>query len=748
MNDKIQNSIVDVSSDRITVITANRPINKNALPSDKDSGIKTASGGLPATVEAQTRAVPDLEAFKAILTDVSEDENKCFILGYQPDTEPGEVYTLANTRYLAELLKIGYLDVKPGFYEIDGKRYITRTKLNFSPSSWTLLDYDTPPGIPQELLYTSPNEWLEAMNELIPYFSKVGKVLLPSTSSRLTRNGKDNVKIGWHAYVQVNDAADLPRFGNHLLLHSLTTPYGFMRPIYKKGTTEVITERKWSIFDPCVFSPERLVFDGKPKAWLDVEVKPAEITMLPGNRLDTRLIEVTGSQVDKIATKFGGRVTRTDQRDSRGKLWQSFGSINNTDLKFDTKIIVRNGEATLVELLAEMKAKRAKKVRVQAVFRPDSISWAAFVGLHEDGTPFVYDCGTATKYVLNDVEQAKLVGSNCLQADLLEFRIDEKDVEDIKEAEMLYENAIPRGRLVALVGPPGCGKTTVVQYIAANVTDEVFYIHMDASPDDVKGAERRAREGGYHLIAPDYKNGGSAERVRELLEIHSQRDQDLTGTVFVIDTMKKIMTPGNKQDAARMLSVLRKLNAKNATIILLGHTNKYPDEHGWWVYEGVGDVRSDVDCLLLLYPHRTDETSALVSLYGLDQGWDLAKHRFQFRPVTFHIDLGDDRKITLQPEWVDTREICSLGQKVNHELDGLTAIYDFLCCKANGATQTEIVNAMRELPDGLSMSRTKVRRLLTTFERTHWNANKHGANNATLYVAVENAMLPQEKDGV
>jgi hypothetical protein len=41
----------------------------------------------------------------------------------------------------------------------------------------------------------------------------------------------------------------------------------------------------------------------------------------------------------------------------------------------------------------EFWASKEKKVRCQAVFRPESTSWAAFLKKNDDGMPYLFDCG-------------------------------------------------------------------------------------------------------------------------------------------------------------------------------------------------------------------------------------------------------------------------------------------------------------------------------------------------------------------
>ena len=96
-------------------------------------------------------------------------------------------------------------------------------------------------------------------------------------------------------------------------------------------------------------------------------------------------------------------------------------------------------------------------------------------------------------------------------------------------------------------------------------------------------------------------------------------DADLSDTTFVIDTLKKITNVINKQSASTALKMLRALTGRGATVILLGHCNKYKDEHKYPVYEGTGDVRSDVDELALLHGMTRDYGVVTTSLYWKEQ---------------------------------------------------------------------------------------------------------------------------------
>jgi RecA/RadA recombinase len=312
---------------------------------------------------------------------------------------------------------------------------------------------------------------------------------------------------------------------------------------------------------------------------------------------------------------------------------------------------------------------------------------------------------------------------------LMRHHLTYEEASNFKEDECLYRRLIPEGRVVALVGPPGAGKTTLLQHLCGEFDAEVFYIHMDGSPSDMKHAARMAHEGGYSLIAPDYKGCGTAKNIYDELDLASRREQSLAGMVFIIDTLKKLYEVNSKRDAKEMFGIFRRLSAKGATIILLGHTTKYRDRDGWWVYEGTSDIKADSDCLLLIDRYHLNEESIVVSLYGEHQGWEHAKHRFMFKPESFLMDMSDDRKIIRQPDWVDTHKMYVDKSTEHREADAIVLIHHFLGQQSEGASQKRIVEAVQSQ----GVSRRKTRQLLKQFQDKFWKASKGAVNNAIIY---------------
>ncbi|WP_299591707.1 hypothetical protein [uncultured Microbulbifer sp.] len=248
---------------RITLVCSRYALNKRV--SRKPCGTLEKHPPLPlADGKAATLEVPTPAAFGAVLRDAGTDPNAILIGGYADRPS----FRLVSQKKLA---------TAP-----DG---LTRTKDNFTQSSWVLFDYDRPANMPAHLQYTTAGEWLAAMGRLIPGFSAAGKVVSPSTSGRILFDGKPAGPAGWHCWVQVQDPADVGRFRKALLERAQGTPYGFLRR-WGGG------KRKWSIFDPTALgSAERVIFIGAPEVHgKGLTVARPDIQVIDGGALDTRRV--------------------------------------------------------------------------------------------------------------------------------------------------------------------------------------------------------------------------------------------------------------------------------------------------------------------------------------------------------------------------------------------------------------------------------------------------------------------------
>ena len=151
-----------------------------------------------------------------------------------------------------------------------------------------------------------------------------------------------------------------------------------------------------------------------------------------------------------------------------------------------------------------------------------------------------------------------------------------------------------------------------------------------------------ADEHGFKFLNPDTNQGTSVEGLLETIKQIADSSADLTDWVFFFDTLKKMADLLQKNSVKKFFSLCRRLASKGATIVLLGHANKFRDKEGCLVFEGVGDVKSDSDELIFFERVRNPNGGLdVTTVVDTDRG---AKVRGIFKPFSFHI--SPDREIT------------------------------------------------------------------------------------------------------
>lgn len=226
------------------------------------------------------------------------------------------------------------------------------------------------------------------------------------------------------------------------------------------------------------------------------------------------------------------------------------------------------------------------------------------------------------------------------------FTLTTEEAEQMSDPDFLYPNLIIAGHVVVIAAEPNGGKTTIFIHVAAELSAsgcKVYYVNADTSGGDAKAMVQHAHNYGYQLLLPDLA-GRSMDEVVAYLAAMNEARADYSETVFIFDTLKKMTDVINKSRAKELYKLFRGLSGKGMTIILLAHTNKYKDTEGKPIYEGTGDLRSDVDELIYLIPQKHEDGSMTVSTAP-------DKVRGKFEPITFHIT--PDREVTLQQQFVD-----------------------------------------------------------------------------------------------
>lgn len=179
--------------------------------------------------------------------------------------------------------------------------------------------------------------------------------------------------------------------------------------------------------------------------------------------------------------------------------------------------------------------------------------------------------------------------------------VTDEQVQDMKATEFIWLQIIARSHLQAWVAPANGGKTTIARFAAGEMAHQhtVMFFQEDASAGDLPALHQHARDHGYALLNSTLA-GSSPEEQMQVLRALAKDGADLSNTVMFFDTLKKFTDLMSKGNTRGFFQLMRSLTQRGATVVLLGHTNKHRGVDGKPIFEGVGDVRNDVDELLYL----------------------------------------------------------------------------------------------------------------------------------------------------
>jgi hypothetical protein len=155
--------------------------------------------------------------------------------------------------------------------------------------------------------------------------------------------------------------------------------------------------------------------------------------------------------------------------------------------------------------------------------------------------------------------------------------------------------------LSVVYGSAGSGKTLVIlSDIGRSILDkttkgeDVVYVNLD---DSAIGLAEKAE------ILAELKIKMIKEFDRNML--YSMIDENVAkGKVIIIDTVKKIANLMDKAQVAGMMKHFKNFTHAGGTVILIAHANKNLSPDGFPVLEGVGDLRNDADCVVMVQRHK------------------------------------------------------------------------------------------------------------------------------------------------
>lgn len=303
------------------------------------------------------------------------------------------------------------------------------------------------------------------------------------------------------------------------------------------------------------------------------------------------------------------------------------------------------------------------------------------------------------------------------------FTVSEEEAALYDNPEWLYKNLIISGHVIAIPAPPNGGKTTIMMHVAAELAKKelsIFYVNADVGRSDAKSMVKYSADNNFKLLLPDMKQGLSMEDVVNNLSDMNAQGTDFSSYIFIFDTLKKMTDVINKKHSKELYKLLRSLSAKGMTIILLAHTNKYKDDEGKPIYEGTGDLRSDVDELIYFVPEKHDDGGMTVST-------EPDKTRGKFEPISFEID--EERNVKQCEEYIDVVSKLQSEKRLDDDSAIIEAIEEAI--RKGQYRQTEIVKHCHGVA-----GRRVVRRVLKWYSQKpdqRWIEERGFENNVMTY---------------
>ena len=197
-----------------------------------------------------------------------------------------------------------------------------------------------------------------------------------------------------------------------------------------------------------------------------------------------------------------------------------------------------------------------------------------------------------------------------LQAASTHHRLAELKQRLANEREVI-SGMITTGTVTLVYAPSGAGKTVWVlgnlfKSIRNNLIkgSDVIYFNED---DGARGIVQKAEMGMKHGMAmitlansqdPGLRSADDALRLLDMIREEGQAE----GKIIICDTLKKFASVLNKGEVSVILHCFREFAAAGGTVILLGHCNKHRSLDGRLIYEGVQDLKADVDNMFGLDP--------------------------------------------------------------------------------------------------------------------------------------------------
>lgn len=322
---------------------------------------------------------------------------------------------------------------------------------------------------------------------------------------------------------------------------------------------------------------------------------------------------------------------------------------------------------------------------------------------------------------------------------LSQFRITREHVKAMATTELIWRDLIASTHAAVWAAPANAGKTALAKMASAELAADgfrVFYFQEDAAAGDLPGHFEHAEQHGYELLNSVLTNTSPDVQIAVLRQIAAS-DDDISDCVFFVDTLKKFCDLMVKGGTREFFKLIRALTIRGATVVLLGHTNKHRDPTGKLIFEGVGDIRSDVDELIYLESSEKDAAGRVLITARPD------KVRSRVTAVTFSLDTLT-MKLTAEDQVVDVASLERRRREMEEDAE-LIAVVTRLLRFGSMKKESLIERAKTESGAGARRVRRVVNRYAGTLpaDGVLWIEEQTGMNNAKLlYLPASNSAFP------
>jgi hypothetical protein len=216
-----------------------------------------------------------------------------------------------------------------------------------------------------------------------------------------------------------------------------------------------------------------------------------------------------------------------------------------------------------------------------------------------------------------------------------QWMVTDEQVQAMEATRMIWRDIIASSHLSVWSAPGNGGKTSIAKFAAGELAAAftVLFFQEDASAGDLPALYEHAKQHGYRMLNSTLAGSSPQDQITALRAL-SRDGAELGGVVMFFDTLKKYVDLMSKGGSRGFFQLMRALTQRGATVVLLGHTNKHKGTDGKLIFEGVGDVRNDVDEMLYIDATEKDAAGVVTLTMRPD------KVRCAIREATFTLDTS------------------------------------------------------------------------------------------------------------